>query len=70
MTTLYCSNGKNCDSGREIEDDNGVTRKIPAVSYSQDARPMYHGLCLNCLDDYNRELPFLQEQADDYFNGH
>ena len=55
--TLYCANGKDCSYGQEVEDDDGMPRVLPAEAYSQQGHSVYRGLCLNCLDDFNRYPP-------------
>ena len=56
MTTLYCDNGQHCPYGRVVETDDGDQRSMPCEAYSQSGSPRSQGLCLNCLDDLNREL--------------
>jgi hypothetical protein len=55
---LLCDNGKDCPYGRTIEDDECLRGAIstPEEAYSQSGHTYYRGLCLNCLDDFNRDI--------------
>ncbi len=56
MAILLCDNGTTCPYGQAAVTDEGLELQVPEKAYSQDGSPMYHGLCLNCLDDHRQAM--------------
>ena len=63
--TFRCTTGSDCVLGREVEDDDGRIRIIPADACSQIDPTRYHGLCLDCFEVRKQDEELATELAEE-----